>query len=392
MDQTGSRRIDDIEVLRALAVGMVVVGHIPPQFAPSLYSGVVYRIFGFWSGVDLFLAISGFVIARSLVSVLTQSRGWPEFAEVTLRFWFRRAWRLLPSAWLWLVVVLVAAACFNRSNAFGPFWANLSGARAAVFYYANIHMAHVFSRQPIGSVFQYWSLSLEEQFYFALPFLILFFRGGWLNFLLVLIVVAQMFLRRSEPGADYLLNCVRSDALALGVLLAIWSGSASHRRLGPRFLSTDGFKWLLPFALVGCICTVSGPFFQPWRICTGLVALLSALAVWIASYDRDAFFPPGKLKRALCWVGARSYAIYLIHIPMYAATEELWFRLDPRLLQPSKLHSAILIGAAVSASLVLAHLNYRFFETPLRRRGARMAERVRLVRSGTVLPAVREAA
>jgi peptidoglycan/LPS O-acetylase OafA/YrhL len=370
-------RIDDIEVLRAFAIGLVLVEHlhragnlipwIPPMVGP------IFGIFDFWSGVDLFLAISGFVIARSLLPKLAEAHSREAFVIATLRFWIRRAWRLLPSAWLWLTVILVCSVAFNRSGAFETFEINFRDSVAAALNVANFRMAHVFQRLPIGSAAVYWSLSLEEQFYIILPLLVYFTRQR-LSLALALIVVAQVFTYRSGFGANVLLNLTRSDALSLGVLLAIWSGSASYRGLEPKQLMRPAVQLVLPLIFIVIFAALSGPAFPTRRFTVGLIALLSAAIVWLASYDGDYIFPPGLIKRLMCWMGARSYGIYLIQMPVFRIAREIWFRLHPSVLQPSAAHAIVLVATAFPLIFVLADLNYRFVELPLRRHGAHIAD------------------
>jgi peptidoglycan/LPS O-acetylase OafA/YrhL len=375
-DGAGQGRIDDIEVLRAVAVGLVLVEHVRLNLLPWVFAqGPLYGNFGFWSGVDLFLAISGFVIARSLLPMLAESRGTMEFFNVTLSFWVRRAWRLLPSAWLWLAVIMIAASAFNRSGAFEPFRSNVESVVAAMLNIANLRTFYVLGRGPTGAAFPYWSLSLEEQFYVVLP-LLFFFAGRRLPLVLALAIATQLFIRRIGPDGNVLLNMTKSDGLSLGVLLAMWSSLASYRRLEPTAFGAPPVRlFLLPLFITG-FAALSGPHF-PDACKVGLIAVLSAAVVWVASYDRDYLFPRGRLKRFMCWMGARSYALYLTHIPAFFAAREIWFRVDPAMWDPSPGHALLLLATGFGLAFALADLNYRFVELPLRRRGARIAERIR---------------
>ena len=90
-----NKRIDDIEILRAFAVILVIVEHMHFNLfawnTPALAG--FYRYFGGWTGVDLFFAISGFVIARDLVPRLHAAGGRENYCSITLIFWVRRFWR-----------------------------------------------------------------------------------------------------------------------------------------------------------------------------------------------------------------------------------------------------------------------------------------------------------
>lgn len=392
-ERSAHGRIDDIEVLRAMAIGLVLIQHAGGTLAPwinPLKGGPVYGWFGFWSGVDLFLVISGFVIGRSLLPTLPPPRDSRGFLHTTLRFWVRRAWRLAPSAWLWLAIPTIASVVFNSSGAFGPLYANIKCAAFAFVGLANVHFANVFLRLPGGAMVHYWSLSLEEQFYLLLPFLV-FVTGRRLPLALALIVAAQIFLKRMGPGASVLLDVLKTDALALGVLLSIWSRHPWYARLEPRILKPWLVRLLVPAAFLLLFASFSRVTPNPSRFLVGGVALMATAIVWVASYNGDYILPRGPLKRAACWLGARSYGIYLIHVQAYFAAREIWFRISPAVVGPGHHHLAILLATALPLTFLLAELNFRFVETPLRRRGARIAERMAQRAPGRLPQAVQAA-
>ena len=95
-----------------------------------------------------------------------------------------------------------------------------------------------------------------------------------------------------------------------------------------------------------------------------------------ACRDRDYLLSKGPLKRLLVWVGARSYAIYLIHIPAFFLTREIWFRLDPANAGSDTAYMPVFAATALLLILIASELNYRFIEMPLRRRGVLLAERI----------------
>ena len=374
-------KIADIELLRGVAIIFVLIEHTRINLFPWIWGPEVrlYFYFGFWTGVDLFFAISGFVITRSLLPMLEMTSGTTAYFNATLSFWVRRFWRLLPSAWLWLAVILVLALLFNRSHIFWSFRANLESVIAAMLDVANFRIALVLGKSEPGAAFPYWSLSLEEQFYILLP-IVVFFARRRLPYVLAVGVLAQFFIVRSGPNRpDYemLLNMLRSDGLMLGVLLAIWSRTPTYRLFEPVGLKGRPLVGLALFVLLlFALAVVGGPGMTIVSFSVGLVALISVVLVFFASYDQDYLMPRGPWKRVMLWFGSRSYALYLIHIPAFFFTRELWFRIEPPGTVFNGTFTLRLALTGFGLLLILAELNYRFVEVPLRRHGVRIAQRI----------------
>lgn len=364
-------RIQDIEVLRAVAVLSVVLHHAHGNlFAqPIPWMDAFFQRFELWWGVDLFFAISGFVIARDLLPKLQACESTAVRWRTALAFWIRRAFRLLPSAWLWLLLILLACRFLNASGAFGTLQANLAATLAGVLQFANYRFADSFFRYEYGTSFVYWSLSLEEQFYLLLPLLALLTRR-FLPWTLALLVVVQFFTWRTP-----LLMATRTDAIALGVLLALWSHRRSYAACEPLFLRRMPMGLAVAGLLILGLMRISTNEYLWTTYRLGVIALLSATLVWLASYDRDYFAMPGPIQRVLLWVGSRSYAIYLIHIPAFACVREIAFRLYGTQASDGTHHWTLALGASLLI-LALGELNYRWVEDPLRKQGNRLAMRL----------------
>ena len=370
-----SSRNSDIEVLRGIAVIYVVIfhayGNLIPWRSPEL--SALFVNFGGGSGVDLFFVISGFVIARTLIPKLDACADRRQFWVTSLAFWIRRYWRLLPTAWLWIGIVLLCSVFLNSSGAFGTFKTNFESGLSAILQVANFYLAYTFGTPGgSGALFPLWSLSLEEQFYMLLPVLVLI-SGRWLPHILIAAVLLQ--LASSRSGLYEML--LRTDGLLLGVLLAIYSQSRSYAFLEPSILGRNRLLAApVLLALFLCLAIIGAESLTSVSHSTSIITLVSTALVFLASYDQDYIMRKGRAKNVLMWVGSRSYAIYVIHIPAFYLSREIWFHIgnptspkfNPAYLDQLVITAAILIG-------LLSELNYRFIELPLRLKGRKISRR-----------------
>src|SRR5436305_350455 len=189
--------------------------------------GIESRIepyFGFWSGFDLFFCVSGFVITTSLLSARRRVSRNGGIRTWIVPFYIRRAFRLLPSAWLWVGVTLLCTVFLNAHGQFGYLRENLFDGIAAIAEVYNFYAYHCSLQQDCGLMGHYWSLSLEEQFYLAFPLLLLAVpRLRYLVMILAIGFVIQFVQPRAEGFfiSHSLLWFTRTDAIILGVLIAM---------------------------------------------------------------------------------------------------------------------------------------------------------------------------
>jgi peptidoglycan/LPS O-acetylase OafA/YrhL len=357
-----ARRNDEIEVLRAVAIFFTFFHHLPYYLFPDpgpLFSEIFSRA-TFWVGVDLFLVISGFVIMQSFLRLQALNFSVGKTLKV---FWLRRIFRIWPSAWLWIGIYLLFTLFFNSTGAFGEIQQNLRDSFAAIFQYANFYGLQCWGpgqTQNCGPYGIFWSLSLEEQFYILLPVFVFIFRKALLWPLLIGILI-QFFIFRPTWSLGW---AIRTDALMWGVVLALLFSHPLYQKLKPEFLGKLAWtQWLLIPLLLALMPLLPGGLFRlPMGV--GLLALVCAGLVFAASFDRGYLMREGFLRRILVWVGARSYSLYLIHIIAFRATWEIF---------PSSAETSWVYGlVAFPLLFVLAELNYRYVETPLRKWGHRL--------------------
>ena len=174
-DQVTSERLVEIDVLRGIAVLMVVLNHIPhyamggfrenPFFFPALLMDYGYL------GVSLFVIISGFCIHRR--TAINQKLSKPKTNWV--EFWKRRFWRLYPP---YLVAIILSSCTVFL----------LPSSVAITFYgYTTTLLCHLLFVQNITTLAKgelgnpvYWSLGMEEQLYLLyIPLLALLDKLSW---------------------------------------------------------------------------------------------------------------------------------------------------------------------------------------------------------------------
>jgi len=205
-----------------------------------------------------------------------------------------------------------------------------------------------------------------------MPFVV-FFSGRALPWVAGALIVCQLLSVR--PNLYYW--TFRTDAMLLGVMLAWWSRSNTYRLFEPVFLLRS--KILRVTVLLFLTTAISFVASDALRIVEhhiSLIALLSALLVLIASYDRDYLMAPGFVKNILIWMGSRSYAIYLWHVPVFFIVRELAFRYAARTgFVFNENHTLEFALASAGLLALIAEINYRLVEMPLRQRGAQAATR-----------------
>jgi peptidoglycan/LPS O-acetylase OafA/YrhL len=301
----------EIQALRAVAVTFVLVYHFWPSV---LHGGFV--------GVDVFFAISGFLITSHLLRELDRT------GTVSMSaFWARRARRILPPA----LVVLLCCAC--ATIAFVPlsYWQQFfSELRASTTYGQNWHLAaaavdYLSQNDPPSPVQHFWSLSAEEQFYLVWPVLILLavtvtrFRRVHVGRRSIAVVMAALtvvslaygiYTTTTDPAAAYFVTPTRAWEFGAGGLLALlplWEGG----RNGLRSL----VSWLGLLAIVVAALTYSDA--TPFPGVAAVLPVAGSLLVIAAGAPSGRWAPTRPLSiRPLQFLGDISYSIYLWHLPL----------------------------------------------------------------------------
>lgn len=337
----------DIQGLRALAVGLVLVFHVWPSALPGGYVGV-----------DVFFVISGYLITGILLRQATGGK--IDF----LAFYARRARRLLPAATATMLAVAVASFLWMPAI----HWHDTAqDVIASAFYVMNWWLAGTagdyFASDAAASPLQhFWSLAIEEQFYLIWPAMIaglvaMARHFGWdlVRTLVagIAVVVAASLAHSIIATVDdrawaYFATTTRAWELAIGALLAI--AAPAQRSWWNAVLGVVGLAMIVTAAA----------FFDATSPFPGWIAALPVLGTAAVIHSGGAGGTHSFVHRALGsavprYLGGTSYSLYLWHWPLIIFAG-FWTGSQPGL------YSGLLL---IVGAIVLADLSKRFLEDPI---------------------------
>jgi peptidoglycan/LPS O-acetylase OafA/YrhL len=308
-----SGHLPALDGLRGLAIILVLIEHFVRLQPATLLEGIVCRGAAVgWVGVDLFFALSGFLIT----GILLEAKGGERFFR---NFYLRRAFRIFPLYYGCLLLVFFG---LPHLGVFGPdetrnllhtqgwFWSYLS----------NVMIARA-GTLAVSPMQHFWSLAVEEQFYLVWPLIVWLLprrrlKAVCLSALLGSLAIRMTLRALGEPGAVlYVLTPTHLDPLAAGAWLALVA-----REPG----GLDWVKARVPVALAlgllgiaAIMLTAHGPVVETLAMQSvgyPLLALTCA-ALLAGALTGPVSSPLGRLWRSkvLGFFGRLSYGLYVLH-------------------------------------------------------------------------------
>lgn len=346
----------ELQGLRALAVGLVLIYHLWPD-----------HLSGGFVGVDVFFVVSGFLITGHLYRELSNT------GTIRLgKFWARRVMRLLPLAFTVLLVSVITMLLLLPQTIWEM---NVRQMLGALFYVENWVLAadsvdYMAADSEPSMVQHYWSLSIEEQFYVVLPIVLL---GAYL---------LTKWLGRNRPARSFdtkkvfiwTLATITVAAFIFSVYYTNYSQAQAYFVTPTRFweFSAGGLLAMLPAAtrvphraqnmlgwtgIVGIV--VAALMFSNETAFPGYTALLPVLGALLfiryGSHQETAGVYWWASRKPMLRMGDWSYAIYLWHWPLIIIAG---YQFEP-LTWPYKI-------AIIILTFVLAMVSQRWIEDPLR--------------------------
>ena len=335
-----SGRLHLLDGMRGLAAFAVIVDHVPSDLLRTLLPGRHLA-------VDFFFVLSGLVLAKAYNASLSQPGGIARFLKLRLiRLYPMYALGLIIGIAVMLYPVLRGAGGFD--NTLMP----ISIVAGILFLPSPATL-----NQPYDVLFPFdppaWSLFFEVVANTVWVFLSFTFRGRFRFALLILFVlwagISVYFAPVSGAGWQW----AHFNTGLAKVCFSFFTGVALHALMSRYALSR--IPVILPLALLAFI--LMWPAGEQMRPVFDVVAMIAIIPVTVMLAAHAPV--QGLAARTSDWLGAVSYGVYILHVPLFLMLEPAFAHLGI----PATLQAIIL---AVSAAL-FTQLAISIYETPLQR-------------------------
>lgn len=336
-----------LDCMRGIAIFLVLMHHASYRFSSLVSDPVAIFLATIgWAGVDVFFAISGFLIT----SILMRSQG-------RIRaFFIKRFFRIFPLYMVAILIYFIASMAANQKSVEYLWLTTLFLTGWVAPFLAQDQIPYLIT----------WSLSVEESAYIIFGLIAIVGRSAYLK-LLWFFVIFSLFLRwlLIEAGIFeyphvYYFPLTRIDSIAYGGFVAMMGfvfGFRLIRLIALLVLTSILFAWLYAFGQYSKSVAVFG-----------YSALSVIAALWVSFAVQFKSLKSGLL-RFLAYVGRRSYFIYLFHVFVIGFFSLSFFA---QLLTFAGFWGIVAIVLGVT--LLLAELSWKFFELPLIDFGRRLAK------------------
>ncbi len=349
-----SGHLPSLDGVRGLAIVMVLFHRFDLYPETSSVSRLLARLSDLgWIGVQLFFVLSGFLIT----GILLDSKGSPNYFAA---FFVRRALRILPLYYATLLVGLVLVPLVtgqpSRAGDEPLLWCFLSN----------------WPRQHQSLFPHFWSLAVEEQFYWVWPFVVYALDARKLVWLCAALAASALVVRIAafagglDPEQVYTWTICRMDALANGAALAALFRLTRARDVLARF------RWWIGSSTFALLLVAFVLTHRYERIgfagqTLGYSVLALAFAVVVGAAAQGELAKRGLVRRffslpPLQTLGKYSYGAYILHVPIHHWLVGYWSHAEREsTLSEALLYAAVGFAVTLLAAVVVYHLFERHF-------------------------------
>lgn len=335
-DPHAKAHLDVLDGWRGLSILLVLTGHMLP-IGPKAYllNEAVAA-----AGMAIFFVLSGFLITTTLLR-----------DQTVVTFLIKRVFRIVPLAWTFVAVVLIAPGRANDIVA------------ANLLFYAN------FSQYYLKYAPHFWSLSIEMQFYLFVALIVAVFRrkGLYLLPLCAIAVTAARVWRGETVGVT---TFDRVDEILAGAMLALLLSGRKPVALGKSSGAISAMLIMLLLASTQQHVRLSVPLLAYLR------PYIAATLVGLSFGYPHCGYRRVLESKILRYIATISYALYVVHPISYAG----WLGSGDRAERYLKRPLSFLLTFAV------AHLSTRYLERPSTDFGHRLAARYKASHGTSVTP------
>ena len=359
-----AKRNIEIDHLRSFAIIFVLALHL----SDIAYGGTAIPAFirtnlNLQSGVDIFFAVSGYVISASLHRFWT---GTDCPIEDYCIFLTKRFFRLWPAMSFWLVSWVLFASITENSYGWITLSDALNRAVAGLIYMSNI-AEFIGGHSAMG---HFWSLAVEWQFYLFLPIILLCLKRNNLRFYFLSVLV--LFSAIYRPGGDDW-SIFRIDALGIGIfvymLVHIWNA-----KFTVNVNAIGAFCFSLTLLFICAALPSSGMGGASLQL---LTSVLSGSLVFCASQNIK-LISDFRIPKTMIWIGERSYSLYLGHITAafisVMINDRILYFLE--MSEQTIASRTMMLILMVLLSCLFAEISYRYLELPFNKYGHALAKKM----------------
>lgn len=337
------RYYSQLDGVRAVAALMVMFLHFFGTVQPKdHFFGLLNRFASFGqTGVSIFFVLSGFLITRILMQTKDNARYFSDF-------YIRRALRILPLYYLFLIIYYYIAPILQHT-AVVPF-------SNQAYYWVYLQNFAMTFNWPSAGPGHFWSLAVEEHFYFMWPLLVYFLSKKGVKIAVAIILVVAFLCRLAVIKAGYeafYLTFDRMDELAIGALLAVWESDGKLAGKAKAFFISF-LLVIIPTVLIWVKFTGNALVIIQVIKYNLISTTCFCLVGYVVALKQDVGVNKLLGTRFFQFSGKISYGLYVYHPLVFVLVVPLF---------PPTTSVPLLFVACFGSAYLIAFLSYRFFES-----------------------------